>query len=186
MLITHNFDSVLNVAYNVLLTRFQIFQNVPPSAKVLRHLCSVRNQDVQSDLWKNRNALDRVQCYIGAFVTAARQFLVNENNVNNQRTDTASRNVSTTKLKINIAFWFSFLVARQLARSQSQTASTIFQPTDQMRSSVPLILYDFGQLYYNAPVNLKYKLWKMDIDDWAGWADWSDCSIYQTVGVPGT
>ena len=56
----------------------------------------------------------------------------NKNTVNNQRTDTASRNVSTIKFKINIAFWFSYLVTRQLARSQSRTASIIFLPTDQM------------------------------------------------------
>ena len=124
-----------------------------------------------------------VQCFIDGLVTAVRWFFANKNTVNNQRTDTASRNVSTIKLKINIAFWFSYLVTRQLARSQSRTASIIFQPTDQMfERFINFVRFRTVALYR---CQLKIKI--MGNADWWLSAELIIWLLYLSkLGVPGT
>ena len=180
-------------------------------------LFSVRNQFVQSDLWKNRKALDsgfggtlnlqhqRFWRYMALdsgvfsapdmgereappmfylwFSHSCPVFFANKNTVNNQRSDTASRNVSTIKLKINITFWFSYLVTRQLARSQSRTASIIFQPTDQMfERFINFVRFRTVALYR---CQLKIKI--MGNADWWLSAELIIWLLYLSkLGVPGT
>ena len=87
------------------------------------------------------------------------------------------------KIKINIAFWFSYLVTRQLARSQSRTASIIFQPTDQMfERFINFVRFRTVALYR---CQLKIKI--MGNADWWLSAELIIWLLYLSkLGVPGT